>query len=312
MSNQISCNLTANAVDYLLLAGEQAKDGTPRMVKHAMATLMDGLELLMKARLEAEDWKYVFADPSHATLQDYQSGDFFSVAFRDLVTRLKSECDFEIPKQHVPVLDLLRKLRNKIRHFSITIDHATAMAVIVKAYSFALDFIGTELEDHVDSDVGQQIQQLRTLLTEFDEFVKHREQEIQPEIDGNRFAVFINCPVCLQPTLYGDGGTATCLFCGRRGEAEDIASEVVEQNTTWMSPKDRLCSDPDVEECPECGATACLAAGRLLDFNVRYVCLNCGESGDYEHCTECGRLYSGESITDRCDDCHADLMDRND
>ena len=38
MSEPIACNLIGNASDYLLLAGEQAKVNTPRMLKHAIAT----------------------------------------------------------------------------------------------------------------------------------------------------------------------------------------------------------------------------------------------------------------------------------
>jgi len=118
--------------------------------------------------------------------------------------------------------------------------------------------------------------------------------------------------LCAQEALYADGGEAICLFCGRRRDGESVASEISDQWSGWMSPKDRLCSDPDVEECPECGSTACVAVGRLLDMDIEFVCLSCGESGDYERCEECNRLFSGENIANRCDDCFGDLMDRND
>src|ERR1041384_5916796 len=38
MAQSIECNLTENALDYLILAGEQAKEKTRRMTKHALAT----------------------------------------------------------------------------------------------------------------------------------------------------------------------------------------------------------------------------------------------------------------------------------
>lgn len=312
MTEPISCNLAENALDYLLLAGEQAKEGSARMVKHAMATLWDGMELLLKARLEAEDWTQLFPKPATADAKKFRDGDFFSVGFDKLIERLHSECGFAPTPAQAAVLERLRKLRNKIRHFAVTTDHATAMSLIVKAYSFALDFIAHELDGHLDADLNMLVQQLRASLAEFEEFVAHRQGEIQAEIDGNRFAVFIDCPICLQPALHGDGGTAICLFCGRRADGEEVAAELADQHSGWMSPKDRLCSDPDVEECPECYSAACVAVGRLLEMNTAYVCLCCGESGDYDRCTECGRLYSGENIIDRCDDCYGDFMDRND
>ena len=72
MSEPIICNLAENALDYLILAGEQAREGNPRMMKHALATLGDGLELLLKARLEAHDWRQVFSNPARADLAKFQ------------------------------------------------------------------------------------------------------------------------------------------------------------------------------------------------------------------------------------------------
>jgi len=312
MTEPITCDLAENAIDYLLLAGEQAKDGSPRMTKHAMATLWDGMELLLKARLEAEDWTQLFNKPEQANSSKFRDGDFFSVGFDKLIQRLKDTCGFEIEHPQAVILDRLRKTRNKIRHFAVTIDHATAVSLIVKAYSFAIDFIGKELDPHLGHNLETNVELLRSTLSEFEEFVSHRKSEIQTEIDGNRFSVFLDCPVCLQEALYSDGGEAICLFCGRRRDGESIASEISDQHSGWMSPKDRLCSDPDVEECPECGSTACVAVGSLLDMDIAFVCIYCGESGDYERCEECNRLFSGENIANRCDDCFGDLMDRND
>jgi hypothetical protein len=312
MTDSITCDLAENAIDYLLLAGEQVKEGSPRMTKPAMATLWDGMELLLKARLESEDWTQLFNKPEQADSSKFQDGDFFSVGFDKLVQRLKDICDFEIEHQQAVILDRLRKTRNKIRHFAVTIDYAAAIALIVKTYSFAIDFIGEEFDQHLEHDLANNVAVLRSLLSEFEEFVSHRQSEIQAEIDGNRFSVFLDCPVCLQKALYADGGEAICLFCGRRRDGESIALEISDQHSSWMSPKDRLCSDPDVEECPECGSTACVAVGRLLEMDIEFVCLYCGESGDFEHCEECSRLYSGENIANRCDDCFGDLMNRND
>jgi hypothetical protein len=314
MSEQISCTLAENAIDYLILAGEQAREGSARMVKHGLATLWDGLELLLKARLEAEDWKLLFQKPANADSAKFTSGDFFSVGFDVLIERLNSNCGITLTTSQAVVLDRLRKLRNKVRHFTISTDRPTAIPLIVAAYSFALEFIGSELEEHLDEDLGPQVESLRASLAEFSEFVAHRQSLIQPTIDATRGAVFLGCPTCFQEALYndGEGDTAICLFCGRRANGEQIAAEISDQHSSWMSPKDRDCSEPDVEMCPECSSNACLAVGRLLDKDVAYVCLCCGESGDYSHCVECDCLYSGETVADRCDGCYGDLMDRND
>ena len=81
MTDPIACKLAENALDYLILAGEQATDGSPRMLKHALATLADGVELLLKARLEIEDWKLVVESEEEVSREDYEKGDFKSVDF---------------------------------------------------------------------------------------------------------------------------------------------------------------------------------------------------------------------------------------
>jgi hypothetical protein len=109
----------------------------------------------------------------------------------------------------------------------------------------------------------------------------------------------VDCPTCLQRTYLADAGTATCYFCGYACEGEDAAEEWIDRFGGFQ--------DPSVEPCSECGAETCVAAGRVLeDYELGYVCLSCGESGNYRHCANCGQLYAGGESC--CDDCFKDAV----
>jgi hypothetical protein len=311
MTEPIECNLVENALDYLLLAGEQAQVGGVRMLKHAIATLYDGVELLLKARLELRDWSLVFKDVDQANRTRYEEGDFQSVTFDQAVKRLENICGLVVEKKHLPTLNELRQLRNRIRHFAVTTDRLTAISLITKTHSFALDFLTTHLEAQATAEVEEEMTRLRSMLGEFTEFVDARWQEIQSELDGNVFATYVDCPTCLQRAFFADGDAAKCLFCGFGCKGEAAAAAWVDRFIGFHSLKDSLI-EPEIENCPECGAEACVNVGRATDEESDYVCFSCGVGSKYEHCIDCGQLHADDNPGSRCSDCWQALLDRND
>ena len=59
------------------------------------------------------------------------------------------------------IIEKLRKLRNKIRHFAISIDRNAAISLIVKTFSFAIAFASRHLSDW---SVRSDLEKLRKLL----------------------------------------------------------------------------------------------------------------------------------------------------
>jgi hypothetical protein len=171
MDDPIQCNLAQNALDYLMLAGEQAREGSPRMLKHSLATLADGIELLLKAQLEIYDWCLLFKNVDDADVTKYETGDFQSVSFDQSINRLENICGIEIEDASISVLDTLRKQRNKIRHFAITTNQEEVTSLITKTYSFALDFTAKHLESEYEGEIDTELNELRRMLGEFDRFV---------------------------------------------------------------------------------------------------------------------------------------------
>lgn len=301
MAEPITCNLAGNALDYLLLAGEMAQDGQPRMLKHAVATLADGLELLLKARLERYDWSLLFRDVDQADRQKFESGDFRSVRFDQTVKRLQGICGIEVHPKHLAAVNALRKLRNKIRHFAVTTDRETVVSLIVKAYGFAIDFTADHLEEGLGDDAKSDLDSLRRLLGQFEGFVDARLQQIDSVLKGQAYSEHIECPRCLQETLYPEDGEAACAFCGYRAGAYEAAEAWLDQQYGHLSPKDRMAAEEVVQVCPECEALAAIPLE--TDEEPRLLCLWCGESSSLQSCARCGTPTYGKY----CDYCQCQM-----
>lgn len=301
MNEFVEYDLTENALDYLILAGEQAKEESPRLLKHAMANLADGVELLLKARLEMHDWKQVFAKPGGADRTKYEEGDFKSVSYEEATERLKDLCSVEINPASRAVIETLRKLRNRIRHFGVMTDRSTALSLLVKSFSFAIDFASENIERTHTAFPEGEMSKLRTLLGEFEDFVRERLAQLEPDL--SRPEPFVDCPKCLQTAFSPDGRDegARCLFCGFSCNGEDAARIWVDHLGLSQSPKDHM-NAPFIENCPECGAEAFVNRDRILDtMDLGYLCFSCGEWDHYFRCNSCGRPCKGHEVI--CQDC---------
>jgi hypothetical protein len=307
MAEPIACNLAENAIDYLILAGEQAQDGSPRMLKHDVATLADGVELLLKARLELKDWRLVFRDERKADHNAYEKGNFDSVSFNGAVKRLKDQCSVELKDHDLLVVNELRQQRNRIRHFAIVVEHSVAISLIVKAFSFAVEFVSMQLEP-LRRPLEEQLSHLRALLGEFQAFVDARMAKIQSDLDSAFYVV--KCPFCMQDALLLGDEIPRCRFCGHSASGEEMAKQWTDRFFGFQSLKDSLV-DPRVERCPECYQQACVDMFFETDGSRRHVCLACGESGDYRPCTRCGELHESTNPGDQCDDCWGYVLERN-
>ena len=99
------------------LASRRRKGGS-RLLKHALATLADGIESLLKARLEAYDWCLIFKDVDKAERTKFESGDFQSVTFDQAIKRLTNICSVNFDHASFPVLESLRQLRKQPQFYN--------------------------------------------------------------------------------------------------------------------------------------------------------------------------------------------------
>lgn len=312
--SQIRCSLLGNALDYLVFAGQLARRNTSRSLKHAVANLGDGMELLLKARLEVRSWKLVVDDRTKTTKAQYKAGTFRSVDYKRAIKRLKKVCGVQITKGQKNTIERVYAFRNMVRHHSIRADQATVLSIITKTYSFALDFISA----HFDADSLERLEhlltKLRTLMGTFDAFVEHRMKD-QEHVLNHAHGEVLDCPVCLQRALHATGEGSECAFCGHRGDGESTAIEWCEKNVGFRSLKDLLV-EPYAVTCPECGSEALVEIGDVMEMSSTcYHCFQCGEGGEYLECTRCGEMYGtlpDEEPLTICGDCYYDVCHQDD
>jgi hypothetical protein len=299
----IECNLAENAIDYLLLAGEQAKAGTPRMLKHAVATLADGIELLLKARLEAQHWHLLFREVDAADHAKYLTGDFTSLLIDQAKKRLTRICGVKISADDAATIETLRKDRNKIRHFSISTNQETVWPILAKTYEFALAFVKSELEALAQSTLHPEIAKLRSMLGEFQQFVTHRRTAIDEAL--KKHAAVFPCPACLQETMVVGRGESKCLFCMYGDRGPGVAMQWALKHFDY----DQLAGVVYAAECPSCHEEAFFPANDILDWDRQYCCFSCGLAGDYLGCHNCGYMFKNFDHNVICGPCRSEMSD---
>lgn len=295
--NSIACNLIENALDHLLLAGEQVSDGAPRLLKHSIANLADGIELTLKSRLELVGWQQLFSDPENAVRERFESGSFQSVSYPDVLKRLHENGVSVDPSQAL-AFAAVRRARNQIRHFAITLDRDTAISLVTRAYAAVLDFITQYFGEVHEDTPARMLAALRRLLGDLDDFVQSRLAQVNGLLEKQNYSFHVECHHCLQNTLYPEDGEVSCAFCGYRGSADDAIAAWVDAQYRGLSPKECMIAGGDFIDCPECGATTIPVEGRDCDPTVQ--CLHCGESSALRDCIRCGNPTYG-TMCDWCE-----------
>ena len=283
-------NLLENALDFILSAAEFAQRDDPRGWKYSVLHLADGLELLLKARLELEHWSLLFRQVDQASQDNLNSGDFESVDFSSAYTRLKKVVKVTIQDSDWKHLDDLRKRRNRIRHYTVQVDLHQVRSVVANCMNFCIEFSKDQgLSDH-DASVQGKLTEVHNHLNEFQEFVDARLKAIAPELDQ---MTNWDCPECWQHTVPIGEESPVCRFCGYTISPTDLAAGN---------------SEGDVEDCPECHGESTVGFILYNNDDGAWMCFLCGvESDDFQHCFRCGRLYSPNSpaskALSRCEDC---------
>jgi hypothetical protein len=297
--DKITFSLVVNALDFLQSAVEyvKIKDEHQRYIKYGLLHLCDGIELLLKCRLDAEHWSLVVADLDKTSPKDIQSGEFKSVAWQEAIARVEKCIGRELSKTDKSLLDHLRKLRNRIQHFKFDVSRDECISILAEGLHFATEFIENYL---AHEELEAELAHIRKDLAEFREFVELRWKTIQAEFDeSTAITRAVLCPRCRQDALIADGGESHCRFCGYKAPGEEAADDWVTEYGDHRSMKDEMIS-PSIEDCPECALIAFVDVGTMSDSeNVpEYLCFACGSYGPYERCDRCNGLFLPSSDDD--------------
>ena len=292
-SEELQESLLDNALDSLLSSAEAVRrDEGPRSLKEAVVHLGNGTELLLKARLVRKDWALIFKGKDRVSYDELSKGEFDSVDFWKAIVRLKENVGVSIDEAVTSRLKMLRNLRNRLTHFTVTLDSAQAKSLVATAMNFSVEFC--EQQNMVSSKATSKISEIHDNLTGLQEFVNDRMKSIREESTD---VLPWECPECWQEALVSDGGEADCKFCKRKIDLRELASSH---------------SEGDVEACPECGERSTFAFVLYNNDEARWVCFSCGEGGEnYDNCVECASMtyspFPGELAV--CESCQSHIMD---
>ncbi|MXY59296.1 MAG: hypothetical protein F4Y96_02125, partial [Chloroflexi bacterium] len=104
--------LTANAVDFLGAAAQEMASEGGKNLKYATLHLVDGIELLLMARLAKESWYLLFPDIDKADEAMLDKGDFQSVGLDTTLSRLENLAKVQLSDADIKVIKGLRTIRN--------------------------------------------------------------------------------------------------------------------------------------------------------------------------------------------------------
>ncbi len=273
--------LLENGLDFVLSAAEHADAGTPRDLKYAALHLVDGIELLIKARLEKEHWTLLFADTDRASQTKLRQGDFRSVDLPMAIERLKNIVGIQIGTEREERLNEIRNLRNRLRHYKADLGIEQVRALLAVCLDFCYSFFrddGNSLPGNISNEAtwAKILNHLRTNK----EFVEARLENIRGGLIGSRTW---ECSECWQHAVVIDADDTNCKFCGVVPNPITLAIHNA-ADIDWKT-SDENGGLPWCEECEE-GLIVHLP-GQSGEERI-YMCSFCGEYGErLLYCLRC-------------------------
>lgn len=286
---QLRINLVANAIDFLTKAVEESTSNAKDSLRYAILHLVDGVEILLKARLAKESWYLLFPDVDQASPDKLETGEFQSVGMDKTLDRLRTIAMVQLHVDDIKIIKSLRQIRNRIRHYTPNISENEAKALFAKTLSFTLQFCDNELRDELQPNKVDTYA-ISYALREFDAFVSERLTTLDLGEDP------FTCTICFVDAMtIGGAGEVRCEFCGHSEAAESYVMDMDKESA--------------IVQCHECGMETLVFTG------YSWRCFGCGAVGDkVDICTKCGVgiLDPSDGYIGVCDDCLSWIMaDKN-
>lgn len=293
----VSFTPVSNGIDYLFSVFQHLTEGsTPpsaRDLKYTVLHLQAATEVLLKARLRYEHFSLIFADPTQATHDAWEKGEFKSCSTLDAVDRLRNIVPIKISDEDRTRVKDLGETRNALQHYGLHLNAFAMEARAVKVLDFLLTFIHKHLlpslKDEAD-EVQEAMEVFRQKLRGIETLVRQRMNSLRSEL-AEVTDTTVQCPDCGQMALVADGADdgPTCLFCYQVRDAEGAARDYA-----WMvlghdehTAVSEGWSTMPVIDCPECNSSALVpdAVTAASGPQTTGLCFACGTA--FEHLVDC-------------------------
>ena len=290
-----------SVVDHLVKTGEDSPGA--RDLKYAVLHLQAAVEVLLKARLQAEDWTLVFKVPGMAARARFESGEFESCSTGETLARLRDIVGLKFAAKDVAALNKLRRDRNALQHYGLTASGPATEARAGHVLDFLIGFLDEQLLSTLEPEVVERLERdytgrIRSGLSEIRAFVRNRMNRLRPELDPWSPRA-VQCHQCNQFALLVDGQANRCHFCAIDW-GEHAAPGLAEVLGSFGTPV----------RCPGCGESelvrGVVTAYRSEEINLCFACSE--EFGSLNECAGCELPFvpqDGESLCGAClDDEH--------
>ncbi len=205
----------------------------------AILSVTTGVELILKAKIAAKDWRELFQNPNKSDRRKFLSGEFYSLRLEDCISRIEILYKVQINQNHKTEFDQIRQIRNKLIHFYLDVDRLECITLIATCIDifieFYRDFIITELFEEYDRTA-----KIDNTLKYVQEYVRIRLKSINKKLDSSVRPLTYHlseCGNCEQDTyIIKDNKEIKCLFCGFTRRIEEIAKEWSENRQTKRCP----------------------------------------------------------------------------
>jgi hypothetical protein len=260
-------------------------------LKYSILHLSAGIELVLKEILKNEHWSFIFEDINKASLNKLNSGDFVSVAFETIITRVTNIAQVDIAESSLKQIRAIKKMRNKMEHFSFAENPYALRSTVSKVLCDILGIIKNNLDiNNYSKDTIAVYDSIIHKTLKFEEYVKIKMAKLEKEINKlkeDKIEV-VECPKCHQVSFPLDEDLK-CLFCEYHDTPEQVAEDYLEEVlgiSIFATIKDG--GDNPICECPECESETMI----ILDDGSS-LCFSCFERINSENlscCNDCGNI----------------------
>lgn len=300
-------SLLENGFDYIInslnnLKKLEENKGNKYTIKYIIRDLISGIEIILKYRLECDNWAFVIDNLDKLTLNSYKEGDFISVTLEQSIDRLIKLCNVVIKKDEIATLKELKSIRNKIEHFRLTLKEEETISLVYNCITVIIKFVDRNpenFEKKFTKDETNVYLDIKKRILNLNNYLNQTEKEIHNKYPGIDFKT---CPKCHKKSVKVNHIECECYLCGiNYSDTTYERKKYIEKN----QPSYREISQgaPQIEEieCPFCNDVM------LIDYeNDKAICFMCNEEScidDIDNCERCGKF----GVTGICDDCLEDM-----
>jgi hypothetical protein len=215
MTRVINLSLIENAESFIseALAKAIVAETNPAQWKFAVLSLVQAIELTLKAILNGRNWSLVYQDVDKRKL---------TVSLETALDRLVNIEKLNFSKSDIDAVKTAISLRNEIVHYAFSYEEDQVKLVFVKLLGFVQhcfsQYLGRALGEVVEEDLWGEAISLFGLAEELSR--RARERMV---LEGIEDAVTLSCRRCDFEFFVPRGYSGTCYVCGCRDDVVPCA-----------------------------------------------------------------------------------------